>query len=110
MYFYVFLSRPSTTTLNVSFQTTPGSAHTGSDFQNRNGTLSFAPGETVKTITVNIVGDTLEEDQETFTVGLNSPTGGAVIGDGSATGTIVDNDGEDPPPPETYLYLPLLRH
>ena len=34
-----------------------------------------------------------------------------VIGDGSATGTIVDNDGEVPPPPEeTYLYLPLLRH
>lgn len=110
MYFYVFLSRPSTSPLSINFQTTPGSAHTGSDFQNRNGTLSFAPGETVKYITVNIVGDTVEESLETFTVTLNTPTGGAVIGDGSATGTIEDNDGELPPLPRTNLYLPLLRH
>lgn len=110
MYFYVFLSMPSTTPLSVNFQTTPGSAHTGSDFQNRNGTLSFAPGETVKYIAVNIVGDTLEESLETFTIALNTPTGGAVIGDGSATGTIEDNDGQALVPPEINLFLPLLRH
>lgn len=109
MYFYVFLSKPSAAALSVSYQTTPGTAQTSLDFQNNLGTLSFAPGETVKYIPINIVGDTVEESLETFTLTLNTPTGGSVIGDGSATGTIEDNDGPLTLP-QTKLFLPILRH
>ncbi|MEK0085509.1 Calx-beta domain-containing protein [Benzoatithermus flavus] len=56
------------------------------------GTVSFAAGETTKTITINAVGDTLYEPSESFRVTLSAPTGGAVLGTASATGTIRNDD------------------
>jgi hypothetical protein len=55
------------------------------------GTVSFAAGETSKTITVNVVGDTTIEATETFSVQLSSPTGGT-LGTASATGRILNDD------------------
>ncbi|MEY4906724.1 MAG: hypothetical protein RL260_442 [Pseudomonadota bacterium] len=55
------------------------------------GTVSFASGETSKTITVNVVGDTTVETAETFSVQLSSPTG-ATLGATSATSTILNDD------------------
>ncbi len=55
-------------------------------------TLSFAGGETSKTITVRTAQDTLDEDDETFLVVLSSPSTGTSIADGTATGTIIDDD------------------
>ena len=62
------------------------------------GTVSFAAGETTKTITVNVAGDTqVEALYETFNVVLNSPSSGATITAASATtgaqGTILNDDG-----------------
>src|SRR5262249_10708401 len=57
------------------------------------GTLSFAPGETTKTIPVTVNGDTVFEPNETFTVTLSNPVG-AVIGTGTGTGTIVNDDAQ----------------
>ena len=56
--------------------------------------LTFAAGETEKTLTVATAEDTTDEYDETFTVRLSSPAN-ATLGDGTATGTIVDDD--DPP-------------
>jgi uncharacterized protein len=56
------------------------------------GTVSFAPGETSATITVLVAGDTVHEPNETFQITLSAPTGGASIGDGVATGTILNDD------------------
>ncbi len=61
------------------------------DFTAANGTVTFAPGETSKTIQVTVVGDAVYEPDETFTVGLSNPVN-ATIGSGSATGTIQNDD------------------
>src|SRR5262249_30229979 len=53
--------------------------------------LSFAPGETSKTVTVNVLGDTIHEANETFNVYLTSPSG-APLGRSSGVGTIIDDD------------------
>ncbi|WP_274704138.1 bluetail domain-containing putative surface protein, partial [Microcystis aeruginosa] len=56
------------------------------------GTLSFAPGEASKVITVNVQGDTTVEPNENFTVTLSNPTNGATITTATATGTINNDD------------------
>jgi hypothetical protein len=56
------------------------------------GTVNFAAGETSKVITVNVVGDTVTEQNEEFTVTLSNPTGGASIIAPTATGTIQNDD------------------
>ena len=57
-----------------------------------NGTVNFADGETSKTITIDVQGDHVVESDETFAVTLSNATGGASIGTGTATGTIVNDD------------------
>lgn len=56
------------------------------------GTVSFAPGETQRTITVAIAADRLVERTETFTVALSAPSSGTTISTATATGTIVNDD------------------
>ena len=90
--FLVTLSRTSTETVTVDYATADGTATAGDDFTSTSGTLTFAPGEALKTISVPTVEDTAQEQTETFTVTLSSPSG-ATIQDGSATGTITDDDG-----------------
>ncbi|WP_435183624.1 pre-peptidase C-terminal domain-containing protein [Cylindrospermopsis raciborskii G7] len=61
------------------------------DFVGTSGTVNFAAGETSKTITVNVSGDTTVEPDEGFTVTLSNPTN-ATISTGTATGTIQNDD------------------
>ncbi|MGE0415977.1 MAG: Calx-beta domain-containing protein [Acetobacteraceae bacterium] len=56
------------------------------------GSVTFAAGETSKTITVNVAGDTTAESDETFAVTLSNPTDGATLNAAVATGTIRDDD------------------
>ncbi|MEA3038569.1 MAG: uncharacterized protein QOE79_1082, partial [Sphingomonadales bacterium] len=56
------------------------------------GDLNFAANELSKTITLNVVGDHVNEANETFTVTLSGATGGAAIADGSGLGTINNDD------------------
>ena len=56
------------------------------------GTLTFGANEFSKTITLQIAGDTADEPNETFTVTLSNPTGGAAIADATSTGTILNDD------------------
>jgi hypothetical protein len=55
-------------------------------------TLPFANTQTLQSVSVTTVDDTAVESAENFTMNLSSPTGGAAIGTGAATGTINDND------------------
>jgi len=72
--------------------TSPATA--GLDYLAASGTVVFAPGETTRTVPVEILDDALDELDETFTLSLGEVEGG-VVADGSGLGTIVD---DDPPP------------
>ena len=62
-------------TLTVDFATTNGTAIAGQDYTSTSGTLTFAAGETTKTIQIPITSDAPTEADETFTVSLsNSPS------------------------------------
>jgi hypothetical protein len=88
----VSLSVASGLPVAVNFASADGTALTGSDYTGlAPGTLNFAPGETTKTITVDILGDTRIEDHETFLVVLSEPSG-ATIGADTASGTILNDD------------------
>jgi len=56
------------------------------------GTVTFADGETSRTITIQVAGDLTVEPNEAFTVQLSNPQGGVTIGDGSGAGTILTDD------------------
>ena len=90
--FNVTLSAVSGQTVTVDYVTSNGTAVAGSDYAAAAGTLTFAPGQTAKTITVQLVGDTATELDESFSVTLTNPTNIA-IASGSATGTITNDDG-----------------
>ena len=94
--FALTLTARSTSAVEVNYTTVDGTAEAGDDYRTVAGTLSFMPGETAKTISVPIIDDALDEtDEETFAVMLSSVSAAATLADGSATGTILDND--EPP-------------
>ena len=87
----VGLSTASDEVITVDFATADGSATAGLDYQSKQETVTFAAGETNKTLNVKIRGDTLVEGNETFFVRLSEPQG-AVIGQAESTVTILDDD------------------
>ena len=89
--FIVALSAVSTETITVAYASGTGTAAAGSDYESASGTVTFAPGEISKTITVPVIGDRLGEPNETFVVSLSSPTN-ATISDGQGVGTIADDE------------------
>jgi len=89
--FTVRLTDASTAPVTVNYSTASGTATAGSDYQSVSGTLTFAPGETTKTIPVPVNGDRVSEPNETFFVNLSGATN-ATITDGQGTGTIVDDE------------------
>jgi dienelactone hydrolase len=81
----------------VDFATSDLTATNGLDYLGTNGTLSFAQGEMVKTITVPILYDEMPEADKKFKVTLSNPAGGAVLGPyATATNTILDTTGMKP--------------
>ena len=97
MTFTVKLSQAATGPVTVNYSTADGTATAGSDYTAKTGTLTFAAGETSKTITIPVIGDTVVEANETFSVKLAGASG-ATIATAAATGTIIDNDVAPPPP------------
>jgi hypothetical protein len=77
-------------TASVAFRTRNQNAGEG-DYGPTSGTLSFAPGDTSKSISIVIKGDTKVEDDERFLVELSSASGAEIV-DPSATGTIQNDD------------------
>ena len=88
--FTVTLSTASGLPATVDFNTTSGTAVVGNDFTANSGTLTFAPGITTQTITVNIANDAIYEGSENFKVNLLNPTN-STIADNLGVGTILDD-------------------
>jgi hypothetical protein len=79
--------------VTVNYASINGTATAPADFAAASGTLSFAAGETSKRFTVEIVNDGLHEIDETFSLALSNPTGGATLtSPSSMVITIVDDD------------------
>ncbi|MBX7185211.1 MAG: proprotein convertase P-domain-containing protein [Vicinamibacteria bacterium] len=90
--FTVSLSSPAPGAVSVNWATADGTATAPLDYTAASGTVNFAIGESSKTVTVQVVGETAQETHETFFINLSSPTG-AAIGDGQAKGIILNTDG-----------------
>ncbi len=88
----VTLSAVSAVTATVNYATNNGSAIAGSDFAAISGTLSFAPGVTIQTLTVPLINDANNELNETFTLALGATTHSNVGGAASAIVTIANED------------------
>jgi predicted extracellular nuclease len=89
--FAVRLSEPSGLTVRVEFSTADETAAAGADYIATAGTLTFAPGEVVQTIDVPVIGDPINEANETFLVGLENAVNATLKGR-PATGMIVNDD------------------
>jgi hypothetical protein len=91
----VRLSAPGSNTVSVNYATQDQSAGSNfscfGDYLGASGTLTFAPGETSKTVAVLVKGDRLGEPNETFFVNLSAATNAAILG-GQAVGTIRDDE------------------
>ena len=85
----IALSKPAIAPVTVTYATANGTATGGADYVAAGGSVTFAIGEQEKTVAIAIVGDTLVEPGETFTVRLDSP-----LGTTTAVMTIVNDDGE----------------
>lgn len=80
---------------SVTYAASTFAAEANVDFTPVSGTLTFGPGETVKTFTVPIIDDMLDEDDERVLITLSNPTDGATLGEPhSALLSIVDDDPE----------------
>ncbi len=84
--FVVTLSKSRYTATTVDYATSDGTATAGLDYTETSGTVTFAPLETTKTVSVAVIDDSHDEGSETMTLTLSNPSG-ARLGDSTATGT-----------------------
>jgi hypothetical protein len=90
--FIVKLSSASDQTVTVDYATANGTASSANDYVATSGTVTFLPGETQKTITVDVNGDVNVESNETFFVDLSNASTHVVLTDGHAAGKILTDD------------------
>ena len=109
--FAVTLSATYDQAVTVDFGTADYSAaKADNDYVGRLDVLTFAAGETSKSITIEVRGDATPEPDETFFVSLRGASSNALIANSQGLGTIRDDDGWIAPPPEpdsvfqTFIY------
>lgn len=90
--FALSLSAASPQAVIAAYQTADGTAVAGSDYQPRTGTVTFPPGTTAQAVAVPVVGDVIDEPNETFHLLLGPVTDGTVSAWSSAA-TVLDDDG-----------------
>ena len=91
--FSVTLSRALAGPVTVGYRTADGSANAGADYTSTSGTLTFAAGDTSRTVSVPVLDDEHDEASETMTLRLSSPSPARVkLADAEATGTINNTD------------------
>jgi len=89
--FTISLDASQNNTASVDWSTADGTARAGDDYEAARGTVTFAPGETVKQISVNIIGNFDKEPDEYFTVNLSNPVNAVITGP-AGQGVIVNDD------------------
>lgn len=87
----VTLSAASTNTVTAEFETGGLTAISDIDFVQTMGTVTFNPGETTQTVSVDVVGDRLFETDETFAVNLLNPVS-ATLSTSAGIVTITNDD------------------
>jgi cytoskeletal protein CcmA (bactofilin family) len=80
--------------VRVSFSTIAGSATQGVDYEGTSGVIEFAPGELTRSIELHILGDTLPENDETFSVLLSDPVNATI--ETPSVVVVIDNDDQMP--------------
>ncbi len=90
--FTISLDKAGPAAITVDYATADNTAEAGSDYTATSGTVTFAAGETSKTVSVAVAGEKVLETDETFTLNLSDVTGMATLADASATGTITNDD------------------
>jgi subtilisin-like proprotein convertase family protein len=89
--FSLTLSKPGRVPISCSYATADGTASAGSDYQVSSGTVTFAPGELIRSVPVTVVGDSTGEPDEFFFVRLTGVTG-AQAPDTEAECIVVNDD------------------
>jgi hypothetical protein len=87
----VVLSQPSTKPVSIQWKTRDGNAKAGSDYNASSGTVNFAEGQRVAVIAVPIIGDSIEEADEYFSIVLSNAQGANIL-DSVGNIAISDND------------------
>jgi hypothetical protein len=107
------LDNPESRSRTIPYNTKAGTAQAGGDFETKSGSVTFSPGDTAKTLAIDIVNDSTNESLERFEVVLKPGTSNQCIEAGSdALVTIQDDDpkpkpaptrdeGSDPPPSDS---------
>lgn len=90
--FTVSMSAASDQPVTVNYGTQNGTAVAGSDYQAASGTLTFAAGETTKTVRVAIFGETLIENDEHFSLVLSGASYNSSIMDSTGVGSILNDE------------------
>ena len=86
------LSRAASQSLTtIGYATADGTANAGSDYTATSGTLTISAGSSSGTIDVPVLDDSHDDAGETLTLTLSNPSSGTLT-DGSATGTITNDD------------------
>lgn len=85
------LSAPAASLASVTYATATVTAASGFDFEPASGTITFAPGETIRTLDIVVNDDAGPEAAESFRLNLTNPVG-LSLAEGHALATIVDND------------------
>ena len=91
LHFVVSLSRAAPSAVTVAYRTKNGTAIAGQDFTATSGTVTFAAGDTTRTVTVPVLDDVHDEGNETMKLKLSTASG-AQITDRKAIGTITNSD------------------
>ncbi len=89
--FVVTLDRAVSGPVTVAWATSDVTATASADYTAASGTLAFAAGETEQTVSVAVLDDVHDEESETLTLTLSTPSG-AYLADATATGTINNSD------------------
>ncbi len=89
--FTISLSAPATQDVSVDYATAAGTATQGTDFVPASGTAAIAAGSVSTTVSVTVLGDSIQESDETILLNLSSISG-ATLADNQGRGTIIDDD------------------
>ena len=87
----VQLNTPSGLPVVVNYLTGVATASVGRDYRANSGTLIFQAGDTMRTVNIDVIGDTTHEQDETFEFRLRNEIGATIL-QGVGVGTITDND------------------
>ncbi len=88
----VQLSAPANALATVAYAVSADTASAGQDFIATDGVLTFAPGESSKTIVISVLDDAINEAPETLNVTLKNPSNAVIGSISTATLIIQDND------------------